>query len=161
MIKTWKGLNDVIKEQAGPLRIAYGNWLGYPKAKADLLIVGEGPGKEELRQRKAMVGLQGKMVRSILRQTTFSKERVYLTNALKFGFSMKPAEIKRQSEILAGEIALTNPKIILALGRIARMSLNMLKQRYIYYSHPGHWRYKPNERKGFIRLLKKLRLRLK
>jgi DNA polymerase len=97
--------------------------FGVGNQQADLLIVGEAPGAEEDRQGEPFVGRSGKLLNSMLRAIGLSREKIYIANVLK---SRPPEnrdptaqEVAICTPFLQRQIVLLQPKIILALGRIA------------------------------------------
>jgi DNA polymerase len=105
--------------------------FGVGDAAADLLIIGEAPGAEEDRLGEPFVGPAGKLLDAMLMAIDLDRGRVYITNVLK----CRPADNRnpRASEIiccdvyLQRQIELVQPKLILALGRIAAHHLLVTK----------------------------------
>ena len=99
--------------------------VGHPKA--DWLIIGEAPGADEDRQGEPFVGRAGQLLTQMLRAIGLAREEVFIANILK----CRPPNNRdpRMEEVLAcnaylnRQIELLEPKIILALGRIAAQSL--------------------------------------
>jgi uracil-DNA glycosylase len=97
--------------------------FGVGNQNADLLIIGEAPGADEDRLGEPFVGRAGKLLDAMLRAIQLDRQRVYIANVLK----CRPPQNRdpHTSEIiccdpyLQRQIALIQPKIILALGRIA------------------------------------------
>jgi uracil-DNA glycosylase family 4 len=95
--------------------------------RSDLLIVGEGPGREEVRVGKGFQGPSGRLLRTALTNAGFTGEVVAsMTNATlcqppKEGVS--PAMVGACRERLLAEVAQVNPRVVLALGKWATRSL--------------------------------------
>lgn len=95
--------------------------VGYQNA--DLLIVGEAPGADEDRTGEPFVGRAGKLLDAMLHAIALDRQSVYIANVLK----CRPPQNRdpHTSEIiccdayLQRQIALLQPKVILAVGRIA------------------------------------------
>lgn len=94
--------------------------------KADLAIIGEAPGREELGAGKPFVGRSGKLLNAALEKAGVKREEAYLVNAL----SCQPTESPPSKEALNAcqermvEQVLAHPrKVILALGNSAARSL--------------------------------------
>ena len=95
--------------------------------KADWLIIGEAPGADEDRQGEPFVGRAGQLLTQMLRAIGLAREEVFIANILKCrppnNRDPKPEEVTACRSYLNRQIELLEPKIILALGRIAAQSL--------------------------------------
>ena len=95
--------------------------------KADWLIIGEAPGADEDRQGEPFVGRAGQLLTQMLRAIGLAREEVFIANILKCrppnNRDPKPQEVNACRSYLNRQIELLEPKIILALGRIAAQSL--------------------------------------
>ncbi|MEM8844852.1 MAG: uracil-DNA glycosylase [Pseudomonadota bacterium] len=95
--------------------------------KADWLIIGEAPGADEDRQGEPFVGRAGQLLTQMLRAIGLAREEVFIANILKCrppnNRDPLPEEVQACSSYLHRQIELLEPKIILALGRIAAQSL--------------------------------------
>jgi len=105
---------------------------GPPEAK--LMLVGETPGDAEDKQGKPFVGPAGRLLDRALHDSGISRERVYLTNAVKhFKFEQsgkrrlhKPpnrTEIVACRPWLEAEFAVVNPALVVSLGATAGSAL--------------------------------------
>lgn len=102
--------------------------LGVGDTKADWLVVGEAPGAEEDRQGEPFVGQAGKLLDAMLRAIGLARgENVYIANILKSrppgNRDPKPEEAEACRPYLERQLALIQPRILLALGRIAAQNL--------------------------------------
>jgi DNA polymerase len=97
--------------------------FGVGNAQADLLIIGEAPGADEDRQGEPFVGRAGQLLNAMLGAIHLSRDDVYIANILKCrppnNRDPKPEEASACSPFLNRQIELIEPKVILALGRIA------------------------------------------
>jgi uracil-DNA glycosylase family 4 len=100
--------------------------------QADLVIVGEAPGRDEVRQGTPFVGRSGKLLNATLKEVGLPREKVYVTNVLqcrppvdKAGKDTPPtvAMIKACYPRLVTEIREHNPKVVLAVGASAAQVL--------------------------------------
>lgn len=95
--------------------------------KADWLIIGEAPGADEDRQGEPFVGRAGQLLTQMLRAIGLAREEVFIANILKCrppnNRDPKIEEVQACQSYLHRQIELLEPKIILALGRIAAHSL--------------------------------------
>jgi len=101
--------------------------FGTGHQKADWLIIGEAPGADEDRQGEPFVGRAGQLLTQMLRAIGLAREEVFIANILKCrppnNRDPKVDEVAACQAYLHRQIELLEPKIILALGRIAAQSL--------------------------------------
>jgi DNA polymerase len=94
---------------------------------ADLLIIGEAPGRDEDLQGEPFVGRAGQLLNAMLLAIGFKREQVYIANILKCrppnNRDPRVEEAAACSPYLQAQIELIRPKVILALGRIAAHNL--------------------------------------
>lgn len=99
--------------------------VGNPHAK--LMCIGEAPGFEEDKRGEPFVGDAGQLLNRMLAAIGFEREEVYIANIIKCrppnNRDPQPDEIAECLPYLKQQIAMLNPKLILALGRIAAQSL--------------------------------------
>lgn len=102
--------------------------FGVGDRQADWLIVGEAPGEQEDLQGEPFVGAAGKLLDNMLRAIGQSRQdNVYIANVLKCrppgNRNPEPAEVAQCEPFLRRQVALLQPKIIVAMGRFAVQSL--------------------------------------
>lgn len=101
--------------------------FGVGNQNADWMIIGEAPGAEEDRRGEPFVGRAGKMLDEMLRAIGQSRDSVFIANTLKCrppnNRDPKPAEASACRDFLDRQIELVQPKIILAVGKIAAQNL--------------------------------------
>ena len=94
---------------------------------ASVMVVGEGPGKEEDRQGEPFVGRAGQLLTNMLRAIDLERTQVYITNAVKCrppnNRTPESSEIAACAGYLKRQIELVNPDVILALGKTAVIAL--------------------------------------
>ncbi len=107
--------------------------FGEGPADARLMLVGEQPGDHEDRSGRPFVGPAGQLLDTLLVEAGISRERVYVTNAVKH-FKWTPGGKRRlharplASEVQAcrawldAEIEVVQPKVIVCLGSTAARS---------------------------------------
>ncbi len=97
--------------------------FGVGNTNADLLVIGEAPGADEDRQGEPFVGRAGQLLNAMLGAVHLARTDVYIANILKCrppsNRDPKPAEAEACTPYLERQIALLEPKVILAVGRIA------------------------------------------
>jgi len=101
--------------------------FGVGDRRADWLIIGEAPGKDEDLQGEPFVGRAGQLLNAMLLAAGLKREQVYIANILKCrppnNRDPGPQEVACCEPYLARQIALIQPRIILAVGRIAAQNL--------------------------------------
>lgn len=94
---------------------------GDGSAEADLLFIGEAPGKNEDLQGIPFIGAAGKFLSEMLGEIGMRREDIYITNIVKYrppeNRDPLPEEIESCAEWLRGQIKIINPKLIVTLGR--------------------------------------------
>jgi uracil-DNA glycosylase len=108
--------------------------FGEGPAEADLMLVGETPGDAEDKRGKPFVGPAGRLLDRALHDSGITRERVYLTNAVKhFKFEQsgkrrlhKPpnrTEVVACRTWLEAELAVVHPAVVVSLGATAGSAL--------------------------------------
>jgi uracil-DNA glycosylase family 4 len=102
--------------------------LGVGPQRADWLVIGEAPGAEEDRRGEPFVGQAGQLLDAMLRAIGLDRaSNVYIANVLKSrppgNRDPKPEEVAACMPYLLRQIGLLQPKIMLAVGRIAAQNL--------------------------------------
>ncbi len=101
--------------------------FGVGSQSADLLIIGEAPGAEEDRQGEPFVGRAGMLLNAMLAAIGQKREQVFIANILKCrppgNRDPRPDEAARCQGYLKRQVALVQPKAIMAVGRIAAQNL--------------------------------------
>jgi DNA polymerase len=101
--------------------------FGVGNVEADWLIVGEAPGAEEDRRGEPFVGRAGQLLDQMLFAIGQSRDSVFIANILKCrppnNRDPKPAEAAACRAYLERQIELIQPKIVLAVGKIAAQNL--------------------------------------
>jgi len=94
---------------------------------AEILFIGEAPGADEDRQGEPFVGRAGKLLNEMLFAIGFQREQVYIANILKCrppgNRDPRPEEVVCCEPYLKRQIELLNPRLVVALGRIAAQNL--------------------------------------
>jgi uracil-DNA glycosylase family 4 len=107
--------------------------FGVGHARAHWMVVGEAPGEQEDLRGEPFVGPAGQLLDAMLRALGLSRSdgpperQVYICNTLKCrpprNRNPEPDELARCEPFLQRQVALVQPKIILAMGRFAVQSL--------------------------------------
>lgn len=95
--------------------------------KAEIMFIGEAPGRNEDREGEPFIGSAGKKLTAALEQAGLSKDSVYITNVVKCRPSNNRQPNKQEkdscSEYLSKELEIIKPRIICVLGNTAYASL--------------------------------------
>ena len=101
--------------------------FGVGNPDADWMIIGEAPGAEEDRRGEPFVGRAGKLLDEMLKAVGQGRDAVFIANILKCrppnNRDPKPVEAASCRAYLERQIELVQPRIILAVGRIAAQNL--------------------------------------
>ena len=142
--------------------------FGVGDEQADWMVVGEAPGADEDRQGEPFVGKAGQLLNNMLLAIGLQRQQVYIANILKCrppnNRDPRPEEVVKCEPYLKRQVELVNPKIILAVGRIAahnllktETSLSRLRGQCFYYGdnntplvvtyHPAYLLRSPKEKR--------------
>ena len=102
--------------------------FGVGDEQADWLLVGEAPGAEEDARGEPFVGQGGRLLDNMLAAIGLKRgDNVYICNVLKCrppgNRNPEPFEVAQCSPHLLRQLALIQPKLILAMGRFAAQTL--------------------------------------
>ncbi len=101
--------------------------FGAGSQQADWLIIGEAPGAEEEQQGIPFMGQSGQLLTAMIEAMGLKREQVYITNILKCrppgNRDPDKDEIMACHAFLRRQIELLQPKIILAVGRVAAQNI--------------------------------------
>jgi uracil-DNA glycosylase family 4 len=102
---------------------------------AEIMFIGEAPGSEEERQQEPFVGPAGQKLTGILKAMGLDRREVYISNICKFRPAMEnqgwsnrpptPVEMQTCLPYIFTEIAIIQPKILVALGKTAAEGLGL------------------------------------
>jgi len=149
--------------------------FGVGSQKAKLMFIGEAPGANEDLQGKPFVGRAGMLLNAMLQAIGLNRDEVYIANILKCrppnNRDPEPSEVEHCTPYLLQQIELINPKLIVAVGRIAAQfllntteAMSRLRGRQYHYGpkqtpllvtyHPAYLLRSPREKsKAYIDFL--------
>jgi uracil-DNA glycosylase len=118
-------------------QVVYG--VGNPNA--DLMFIGEAPGRDEDEQGEPFVGRAGQLLTDIIKAMKLTRDDVYIANVIK----CRPPENRNpeQDELdacrpyIRRQVEIIKPKVIVTLGRFALQSLT--ERGYAISSARGRW----------------------
>jgi len=113
---------------------------------AELMFVGEAPGRDEDRIGRPFVGKAGQLLTKIIHAMNFQREDVYITNIVKCrppgNRNPQGNEIASCQGYLFAQIEMIQPRVIVTLGKVAadffiRSSLSMTALRGDFHDFHG------------------------
>lgn len=129
--------------------------FGVGDPEADLVIIGEAPGRDEDKKGEPFVGRAGTLLDKILDAIAFTREDVYITNILKSrpprNRDPKQDEVDAHLPILYKQLALIRPEILLCVGKVAGNTMldrssslkSLRKDEHDFYGIPVIVTYHP------------------
>ena len=101
--------------------------FGYGNPSADLLFVGEAPGREEDEQGRPFVGAAGQLLTKIIEAMGMTREEVYIVNTVGCrppeNRNPEPEEVAACRPFLQEQIRLVAPRVIVTLGTFATQAI--------------------------------------
>lgn len=110
-------------------------------ATSKVILIGEAPGKDEVRCGKPFSGKAGAILDEILEKTGIAREDLYITNTVKYRLAAngsRPGTLKnrpvKSQEIIYGldwlkhEIETIRPALIITLGNVSLKAILLLKK---------------------------------
>ncbi len=124
----WNFMRQIKDCTKCPLKDSRSHFVfGEGNEHADIMFIGEAPGAEEDRTGRPFVGRAGQLLNKLLSHIKIEREDVFITNILKCrppsNRDPLPNEVEECLPYLNKQIELIQPKIIVALGRIAAQNL--------------------------------------
>lgn len=158
--------------------------FGEGSFEADILFIGEGPGRDEDLQGKPFVGAAGKLLTKLIESIGMTREQVFITNVVKCrppnNRDPLPEEVKSCWPYLEAQVKYIKPKLIVTLGRHSMgrflpglkisevhgqakraSGLWQEKQVYLPLYHPAVALYDPRKRDTLFEDFQKIPLILK
>ena len=148
--------------------------FGVGDRQASLMIIGEAPGFHEDKQGEPFVGRAGQLLTAMIRAIGLERNQVYIANILKCrppeNRDPQQDEVNTCTSFLDQQIALVQPQLLLAVGRIAshyllrtKSSLESLRNKMHSYGadhtplivtfHPAYLLRNPaDKKKAFLDL---------
>lgn len=111
---------------------------GEGNSDADIIFIGEAPGKNEALTGRPFIGRSGQLLRSLIREIGLAEKDVYITSPVKY---LPDRGTPTSEDIAHGRIHLMQqldiiqPKIIVLLGRVA--AEGVLQQKLAVMSQRG------------------------
>ncbi len=117
--------------------VVYG--VGNPSA--DLMFIGEAPGRDEDLKGEPFVGRAGQLLTDIIKAMQLTREQVYIANVIKCrppeNRNPESDELDACRPYIRRQVELIQPRVIVTLGRFALVGLT--EKVYGITSVRGHW----------------------
>jgi uracil-DNA glycosylase family 4 len=118
-------------------QVVYG--VGNPHA--DLMFIGEAPGRDEDLKGEPFVGRAGQLLTDIIKAMKLTRDDVYIANVIKCrppeNRNPEPDELDACRPFIKRQIELVQPKVIVTLGKFALQS--MTGRAYAISAARGQW----------------------
>lgn len=122
--------------------------LGMGNPNADVMFIGEGPGRDEDMQGLPFVGSAGKLLDKMMLAIDITRDKVYIANIVKCrppqNRTPLPDEALKCLPYLRAQVALVQPRIIVCLGATAVRyvlgeDVRITRDRGIWHEKKGVW----------------------
>ena len=101
--------------------------FGVGRSDADVMMVGEAPGRNEDLEGEPFVGAAGRLLNRLLDELGMGRHEVYIANVLKcrppHNRDPRPDEIESCKGYLRGQLDVVDPKVVMTLGNFATQLL--------------------------------------
>ena len=125
MKTSWPELLEQI-ETCSRCRLCEGRTHAVPgegNPAADLMFIGEGPGRDEDQQGRPFVGASGQLLEQMIHAIGMERSEVYIANVVKcrppLNRNPEPDEAAACMDYLRAQFLLIRPKVIVLLGKVA------------------------------------------
>jgi DNA polymerase len=102
--------------------------FGVGNPNADLMFIGEAPGRDEDLKGEPFVGRAGQLLTDIIKAMKLTRDDVYIANVIKCrppeNRNPEPDELDQCRPYIRQQIDLIKPKVIVTLGKFALQSLS-------------------------------------
>jgi uracil-DNA glycosylase len=113
--------------------------VGEGNPDADVVFIGEAPGKTEAQTGRPFVGRSGKLLRGLIAEAGLKEDKIYITSPVKYlpdRGTPTPQDIAHGREHLLKQLAVIKPKFVVLLGRVA--AEGVLQKKVVVVKERGH-----------------------
>jgi uracil-DNA glycosylase family 4 len=115
--------------------------FGVGNPNADLMFIGEAPGKDEDERGEPFVGRAGQLLTDIIKAMKLTRDDVYIANVIKCrppeNRNPEADELEACRPFIRRQVELIQPKVIVTLGRFGLQSLT--EKSYAISAVRGQW----------------------
>jgi DNA polymerase len=171
---------DKIARKIAACKICQQGKVGLPvpgegNAAADIVFIGEAPGKEEAKTGRPFIGRSGKLLRQLINETGLSENEVFITSPVKYlpeYVTPTPEDVAHGRVHLMEQFKIIEPKVVVLLGRVAALAvlekdISVAKERgtvvekdglkYLMTYHPAAPLYSPKVKAELLKDFEKLK----
>jgi uracil-DNA glycosylase family 4 len=147
--------SDIVEKKVCPELAANATQLvmGDGNPDADIVFIGEAPGKNEDEQGKPFVGAAGKFLNEMLAAVSMERGDVYITNIVKYrppnNRDPLPAEKSAFLPYLLRQLEIIDPRAVITLGRhsmeyflpdakISQIHGHAVRKKVVYHDKTEH-----------------------
>jgi uracil-DNA glycosylase len=175
---------DKIAQEIARCRTCKKDKIGLPvpgegNPDADVVFLGEAPGKKEAQTGRPFIGPAGKILRALIADAGLKESVIFITSPVKYlpkHVTPTPEEIAHGRKHLFAQLDVIRPKIIVLMGRVACLAMlerncsiakehgNMIEhggRKYFICFHPAAPLHAPKVRPLLVDDFKKLKRLLK
>ncbi len=142
---------DIIKNNVCPNLAAQAKNLvmGDGNINADIVFIGEAPGKNEDEQGLPFIGAAGKFLDEMLSEVGMKRQDVFITNIVKYrppnNRDPEPTEKQAFWPYLVRQLDIINPRIVVTLGRHSMEYFLPDKKISLIHGEPKRIKFDANE----------------
>ena len=147
---SWDSLNEQIArcEKCGLCRNIHSKVPGQGDPNADLMFIGEGPGRDEDLQGAAFVGRAGQLLTKMIAAMGYTREQVFICNIVKCRPPENrvplPEEAQACLPFLRAQFVLVKPRVVVLLGATAARNIlgddiRITRDRGHFFERKGVW----------------------
>jgi DNA polymerase len=122
---------DIIAEEIRQCKVCQKDKIGVAVVgegdpDADIMFIGEAPGKNEAREGRPFIGRSGKLLRSQIESIGLKEDEVYITSPVKYlpiYVTPKPSDIAHGKTHFDKQVEIIDPKIMVLMGNTAVMAV--------------------------------------
>ena len=156
---------------------------GEGNADADVVFIGEAPGKKEAETGRPFIGRAGKVLRTLIKEAGLLDSEVFITSPVKYlpkYVTPTTADIDHGRRHLNNQFSIIEPKVVVLLGRVAAEAVlktgkaqnffiakehgKVIEQdgiTYLITYHPAAMLYSPKLKAELMKDFKKLKILLR
>jgi DNA polymerase-1 len=128
-------------------------WVpGYGPEQADVVIIGEAPGANEVSRGRPFVGKSGELLDKVLKELGVDRSKIYITNSVMCrppdNRTPSTGEIKACNDRLLQEVAARKPRLIIPMGAVPYKAL--LGGKSIKADHGKLFKAKLNDQEVWV-----------
>lgn len=115
---------------------------------AEIMFIGEGPGRDEDLQGRPFVGRSGELLTRMIRAIDLEREDVYICNIVKCrppqNRNPEPDEAAACLNYLRAQFAMVRPRIVVLLGKVAcrytlQQEISVMRDHGKWFERKGTW----------------------